>query len=213
MERLSPVYKFSRKALDSTGKFSGYASTFGGEPDAYGDVIAAGAFSESLSEHKANETRPALLWAHRIDEPIGVFTELKEDAKGLSVTGKLSLGGERARAAHSLMQDDALALSIGFRTRDADYNQDGVRILKAIDLVEISAVALPANRNARITQVKSIQDIRAYEAELRDALGFSVRDARKLASGGWPALSKGDPSEEIKAACSLIRASAAKFKE
>lgn len=211
VERFTPL-KFQRKTLDSQGMFEGYASTFGGDPDAYGDIIASGAFAESLAEHKANDTKPALLWSHNPSEPIGVFTEIREDEKGLAVTGRLSLGGERARAAYSLMQDDALALSIGFRTRNADYDNDGVRILRNIDLVEVSAVAIPANRNARITTVKTINDIREFENELKSHFGFSSRQARKLASGGWPAFAKQEDDVEerelLKAIAGLFRNSA-----
>ena len=40
------------KVDERTGEFSGYASTFGGEPDSYGDIIAPSAFKGSLREHE-----------------------------------------------------------------------------------------------------------------------------------------------------------------
>lgn len=213
MERTSPLFEFKRASLSSAGEFVGYASTFGGPPDSYGDIIADGAFSKSLAEHSAAGTKPAMLWAHDMAEPIGVFTNMTEDATGLKVEGKLSLGSQRGKDAYALMQDGALALSIGFSVYpDGLKYEDGRRLLTSIKLWEISAVALPANPKAKITAVKSVTDIRSYEATLRDALGFSARDARKLASAGWPAYAKVKGQPDYSEHIALLRKSASKFK-
>lgn len=176
--RLTPAFelKFATPPAD-TGAFAGYGSTFGGRPDAFGDVIAPGAFAASLAAHKANGTAPALLWAHDTNEPIGIWTELREDEHGLLVAGKLALDVRRAAEAHALMKAGAVGLSIGYRTRDAGRDKNGNRVLKQIDLAEISVVAIPANTDARITSVKSavdasdIRNPRDFEKFLRDA-GF-----------------------------------------
>lgn len=192
--RLTPALEIKRASIDDAGQFSGYASTFGGPPDAYGDIIAPGAFTKSLKAHQAEGTAPALLWAHDQSQPIGVWRELAEDGDGLRVTGRLTLEVEKAREAHALMKSGALALSIGFLVPDGGARQSGqVRELREVDLFEISTVALPANRKARISEVKSIRD---FESVLRDELGFSSRQARKLASGGWAALQGRDGSDE-----------------
>lgn len=39
-------FALSVKGTEEDGTFEGYASTFGGAPDSYGDVIAPGAFAE-----------------------------------------------------------------------------------------------------------------------------------------------------------------------
>jgi HK97 family phage prohead protease len=189
--RLSSPLECKFSSVTVAGEFEGLASTFNGPVDAYGDIVLPGAFKASLAKHQREATAPAMLWHHRPDEPIGTWHEIRETERGLSVKGKLTLDSTRGRDAHALMRDGALSLSIGYITKDHDYDGDGNRLLKEIDLWEVSAVSLPANRAARITAVKAT-DIRSFEAALRDACGFSVREARKLASGGWRALRDDD---------------------
>lgn len=216
-DRYSPPFEFKMSGAEATGTFAGYASTFGGTPDCYGDVIAPGAFTESLQAFAEKDSAPALLWAHDLSEPIGRWLTLKQDKHGLAVTGKLTLGTKRGQEAHALMKDGALGLSIGFRERPGAVSYQGsTRILKGIELFEISAVALPANPAAKVTAVKSAAfqrpvNIREFEAALRDACGFSVREAKRIASAGWSALAHrdgGDSSEEIAA---LLRKAATDF--
>lgn len=172
LERSIPLeFKFS--APDAAGEIVGLASTFG-NADAMGDIVAPGAFAATIADHKAADTMPAMLWAHQMGEPIGRWVSMKETDRGLEVRGRLS-DVPRARDARTLAADGALGLSIGFRTRDYDANDVGQRILRAVDLVEISLVAVPANAKARITSVKSAlangEPItpRILESILRDA--------------------------------------------
>lgn len=137
-------------------EIEGYASTFGGEPDSYGDVIAAGAFTDSLTKRS-----PKHLYEHY--EPIGNTLEIREDDKGL--WGRWSIiDTTRGVDAYKLAKAGVLdSLSIGYMTLEADYNADGVRILRKVDLYEVSSVAIPANRNAVITNVK-----RPFESHTAD---------------------------------------------
>ena len=184
---------------DDKGVFEGFGSTFGGAPDSFGDIIAKGAFTKTLSEHKAAGTLPALLWQHNSDQPIGRWLEMQETGRGLRVKGKLTLGVQQASEAHALMLDEAVdGLSIGFRTRASEPLKGGGRKLTDIELLEVSVVTMPANGRARVTGVKSaetIVTIRDYEAALRDVLGFAPRAAKRLASGGWCALIERDVHE------------------
>lgn len=137
------------------GQFSAYASTFDGAPDTYGDVIAPGAFSASIAEHRAAGTMPALLWHHDTSAPIGKITSLFEDKKGLRIDGVLAIGSSLGDDAYALMKVDALSMSIGYSaTRFSPMGKRGRR-LEAIKLSEVSAVAMPANVNAKIISVKS----------------------------------------------------------
>ncbi len=194
--RVAPLYEIKRASVESDGTFCGYASTFNGEPDAYGDIIIPGAFSKSVSTHTQRGTMPALLWSHDQKQVIGKWVGITEDTHGLAVEGKLTLGTKQGQEAYALMKDDALSLSIGFSLNQNGAVKEGSnRYLKEIDLHEISCVGIPANPNARIVEVKTVRD---FEAGLRDALGFSTRQAKKLASGGWSALAGRDVhSEEI----------------
>ena len=197
-------YKFA--ADDSVGSFTGYASTFGGEPDFHGDIIAPGAFSASLAKHYAAGTRPALLWQHDQTNPVGVWHSFEEDSQGLLSAGRLTMDVPQAKAAHALAKDGALALSIGYTVPAGGAELiNGARLLKRIDLVEVSLVAIAANQSARLLSVKCAYDSgnpnpRDFERAARDALGLSAREAKRLMAGGWNGLvrdEQADDSEEL----------------
>lgn len=167
--------KFELRAMNDDGTVEGYGSVFGNS-DAYDDVIIPGAFAVSLAAHKAAGTNPAMLWQHDTAAPIGVWTEMREDPKGLFVKGRLALDTVRGKEAHSLMKMGALnGLSIGFKGKQWLYDKGSdIRILSEIDLWEVSLVTFPANTLARVTGVKAadfegINTIREVERKLRDA--------------------------------------------
>ena len=166
---------FEVKAVSDDGLFSGYGSVFG-VLDSYKEVVAPGAFAESLQGRM-----PALLWQHRAGEPIGVYTAVREDAVGLYVEGKLALKTARGAEAYELLKMRALSgLSSGFVTREDSYDKvAGVRTLQKVDLWEVSLVTMPANDLARVEAVKSIEDITGLERFLRDAGGVSRKEARE----------------------------------
>lgn len=179
------AYALSIKATGDDGTVEGYGSVFG-HKDKYDDVIAAGAFAESLKSHKAEGTMPAMLWQHDSSEPIGVWTDMVEDEKGLRIVGKLALDTVRGKEAHALLKLGALnGLSIGFVSKQWAYDRDTeVRTLTEVDLWEVSLVTFPANGKARITNVKGAEELAApkdAERILRDA-GFSKSDATAFVS-------------------------------
>ena len=135
------------------GVFEGYASVFN-VVDTGGDMVAPGAFTASLRKRGAAGVK--MLWQHQAAEPLGVWTQIVEDVRGLKVTGQLDLSVARAREALSLMRSNAIdGLSIGFRTvRAVKDRQSGVRRLFAVDLWEISIVTFPMLLQARVSAVK-----------------------------------------------------------
>lgn len=149
---------FEIKSLDDAGYFSGYASVFG-ELDNHKDVVMHGAFSTTLEE-KAEAHNVKLLWQHNAAEPVGIFDLIREDDYGLYVEGHLQLDVARAREAHSLMRSGAVkGLSIGYKVRDAALDAEtGIRLIKSLDLFEISLVTFPANQRALIAEVKADED-------------------------------------------------------
>lgn len=157
--RETRAYALQIKATGDDGSIEGYGSVYGVR-DNYDDVIASGAFGESLKSHKSNGTMPAMLWQHDSSEPIGVWTAMVEDSKGLKITGKLALDTVRGKEAHALLKMGALnGLSIGFMSKQWTYDRDSeVRTLTEIDLWEVSLVTFPANEKARITNVKASPD-------------------------------------------------------
>lgn len=140
--------------IDGEGSFSGYASLFG-SADLSGDMVMPGAFLRSIASRKVAGIR--MLYQHDPAEPIGVWTEIREDPHGLFVRGRLMLDVARGREVASLMRAGALdGLSIGFKTvRARADRQAGVRRLTEIDLWEISVVTFPMQPDARIRAVKA----------------------------------------------------------
>ncbi|WP_420959899.1 HK97 family phage prohead protease [Brucella sp. IR073] len=139
--------------IDTDGSFSGYASLFG-EVDLGQDIIERGAFAKSLNARGVSGIR--MLWQHDAGEPIGVWTVIREDARGLYVEGRLAKGVPKARDALELMRSGAIdGLSIGFRAVRARKDaRSGIRRIHEADLWEISVVTFPMLPAARIASVK-----------------------------------------------------------
>ena len=185
---------FQIKAVSDDGLFSGYGSVFG-VIDSYKEIVAQGAFSESLQKRT-----PAMLWQHRSSEPIGVYSAIREDQTGLYVEGRLALKTTRGAEAYELLKMGAISgMSIGFKTREDSYDRvTGIRTLKKVDLREVSLVTFPANESSRISGVKSIETIESLadaEAFLREAGGLSRREATALVSRIKSLRGRGDPDE------------------
>ncbi|MEK6291059.1 MAG: HK97 family phage prohead protease [Paraburkholderia tropica] len=199
---------FKADSLSDQGTFSGYGSVFN-VIDSWDDIVAPGAFTKSLQSLASKGRSVPILWQHDTENPIGVWSGLKEDSVGLFGDGALWLDDTpTAKLAYKGMSSRAITgLSIGYITRSADYDQKtGIRTLKELDLIEISVVTNPANDEARVTNVKSrLLDgsltERDFENILRDA-GFSRSDAVSITNHGFKSLLQRDAgarSEEIKA--------------
>ena len=196
-------------ATDSaaSGELIGYASVFGGEPDSYGDIIARGAFTKSLAGMGRRGESPVMLWAHDQTSPIGRWIDVSEDGKGLLVRGQLNLDTARGREAHAHVKaGDVSGLSIGYRTAPGSivYHGDGTQTLNEIDLREISVVAIPAARSARIHGVKTIGSQRELQTLLHET-GLPRAAAAKIAAAGWPALNGEDDTSDINDLATLIK--------
>jgi HK97 family phage prohead protease len=165
--------------VEADGSFSGYASLFG-EADLNRDVVMPGAFAASLARRGAAGVR--MLFQHDPAAPIGVWTEIREDARGLFVRGRLMTDVAKGREVLALMRAGAIdGLSIGFRTvRGRTDAKTGIRRLLEVDLWEISVVTFPMLPAARVSAVKAVgaaqlaQTIRQAADRLR-ALSRGVR--------------------------------------
>lgn len=178
--------------------FSGYGARFG-NVDAHGDVIERGAFAKSIRESKSNGNWPAMLMQHGgflgggDSVPIGVWTDMREDDRGLYVEGKLA-DTPRGQEAYALLKMEPRpaisGMSIGYKALEWSMRSkpdEPRRRLKAVKLHEVSLVTFPANDQARVDSVKSIdemtsEELRELEASLREK-GLSRADAVKAVSG------------------------------
>lgn len=129
----------------------GYASIFGVK-DKDNDTVVRGAFQKSLRSWTLHQQWPKMLWQHQLAEPIGCWTHLAEDSRGLYVRGELNLNTKRGAEAQALLDQGAIDnLSIGFRTLKSRWNnRTQSRELLDLDLLEISLVTLAANPLARV---------------------------------------------------------------
>lgn len=196
-------FKFADEAK---GVFEGYASVFGGI-DSYGDQVAPGAFTRTLAERKASGRSLPMYMQHgpilgADPRPVGVWDSVQEDGKGLKVSGHLiGLHTETGKYNMALVKEGAMrGLSIGYRAIKADYpNKPGQprRILKDVNLGEISIVDNPADASAQISAfkaAKAVKTIREFEDFLRDVGGYSHAAAKAIAAGGFKANT--DPRDE-----------------
>lgn len=196
------------KGVSEEGEFEGYASKFG-DRDQGGDVVMKGAFTNSLKQRKG-AAGVKMLWQHEASQPIGVWEEVTEDAKGLKVKGRLLVSAvQKAREIHELMKAGAIdGLSIGYRTIKALRDDaTGFRQLKELDLWEISLVTFPMLPSATVTSVKGDWNKRDAERVLREA-GMPNAMATKLVAGGWDAANtagQGDPDDGLSGLADHIR--------
>ncbi|MEQ1942267.1 HK97 family phage prohead protease [Mesorhizobium sp. VNQ89] len=179
--------------VEADGVFSGYASLFG-RVDLGKDVVEKGAFAASLKARGAAGIR--MLFQHDPAEPIGVWTEIREDERGLFVRGRLTKDVARAREVLSLMRGGALdGLSIGFRAVKARKDSArGVRRIIEADLWEISVVTFPMLPEARIDSVKGrrrLPTTREFESWLTRDAGLTRGEARAVIAKGFASLARG----------------------
>ncbi len=217
MERFE--VKFAPDAVTQEGMFEGYGAVFG-NVDSYGDVLQKGAFKASLKEWGRAKSLPPMLVQHGgwmmtdMDAlPIGKWLEMSEDDTGLRVKGQLiNLDTERGKTIYGAMKEGVLdGMSIGYRAKEFTLGtkpEEPRRLLKAVDLVELSVVTFPANGKARVDAVKAAGlTEREIEQKLTRDAGFSRSVAQRLMAGGFEAVKAmrdaGDGTDQLAA---LLRA-------
>lgn len=177
--------------LQSDGTFTGYGSVFG-ELDSYRETVTKGAFAKSLKAWGSRGKFPSMLWQHDARQPIGIWTDAKEDDRGLKLTGQLATATGKGAEAYALLKMGALdGLSIGYvATKWEEDKKANTTALTEIDLWEVSLVTFPAGPSARVDSVKDALErgklcsMKEFEAILRD-VGLSVKDAKTVASHGY----------------------------
>lgn len=195
---------FKADTVEDDGTFSGYGSVFG-NVDSDNEIVAPGAFKASLAAIKAAGDVLPVLWQHDPSKPIGGYTELAEDARGLKMAGFLLKDDVAlAREAYALMKARVVkGLSIGYYVRADSYDEKkGVRTLIEVDLREVSVVTFPANAQAQVESVKTalclmlksgqLPSVKEFENFLREA-GFSKTQAAFIANNGLSKLLRGEP--------------------
>jgi HK97 family phage prohead protease len=177
--------------------FAGYASVFGGV-DAYGDTIDPKAYDQTLE----SRTRPVRMRWNHYGPVIGKWMSIASDGKGLYVNGQLTPGHSTAIDVYASLKHGAIdGMSIGYVPRLIEEIGEGRRLLKQIDLVEISVVEEPADIGAKVESVKfqldTCNSMKEIESFLREVGRFSKADSVALI-GRVKRLALGEQEAEIK---------------
>ena len=158
-------------ADDGFFRFEGLASTFG-NIDKVNDIVVRGAFTESI------ETKtPIILWQHDSRNPLGMPEEIRETEAGLFLKAKLPKDDTlvSGRVIPQIKVGSIRSMSIGFRIVEREFNDEGIRLLKKVDLLEVSLVTFPANELAMVSGFKNSETSHNVE----DVKKFTKRDLEK----------------------------------
>ena len=154
------VKEFIVQPIDN-GSIEGYASTWIREPDAYGDVVRKGAFTNSLAKIKAEGIKIPLIWSHqldKIDSYIGT-AEAEEDEKGLHFVATFEDTPEAQKVRQMYMDRRLSKFSFAYNILDQGSVMlaDGRKAneLRELEIFEISCVLVPANSDATVTSIKA----------------------------------------------------------
>nr|DAN91429.1 MAG TPA: prohead serine protease [Caudoviricetes sp.] len=174
------------------GQFEAYASTFDKEPDAYGDVVAPGAFADTLKEWATAKGALPVLWGHDTRDPfnnVGHVVKAEEDVHGLKVVGQLDLENPTAAQVYRLLKTGRVTkMSFAYDIVDsAVVTRDGksVHELRKLNIYEVSVVAMPANPTAEVLAVKEVADADGGKVE------WTEQDVRSLKK--WVAYMEANP--------------------
>jgi len=156
----------------------GYASLFG-KRDQGGDVVVKGAYAASLKRLAVAGLAVKMLWQHDPAQPIGIWDEVREDATGLWVKGRILTDLAQGREAAALVAAGAIdGLSIGYRTRRAERDGKGQRLLSELELWEVSLVTFPMLPEARVSAKGETPDDQTWRE-----LAQIFEDARQSLAG------------------------------
>ena len=162
------------------GVFEGYASVFD-VIDSDGDIILPGAYKKALT---SQSRQVGMFFNHQTyGLPVGKWQVLEEDSKGLAVVGELTPGLSVSNDLRAAMEHKTVeGLSVGFTVLKDDYTiiDTGRAFNNVQALREISICTFPANEQATIDAMKSMESIatiRDVEHWLRDSAGLSKSQA------------------------------------
>jgi len=178
MDRLFKSYG-EVKAGDA-GTISGYFSTYDRIPDSYGDVIAPGAFTETLKARKESGHPFPLCWNHDLDQIIGTVDNIEDTEKGPLMTASF-FDTPLAQEKRALVLSGCVyQFSFAYEVKKAAQVEleDGTKAneLRELELFEVSIVPIPANPRAEVTEIKSGRRNSKADAEKLEQAITLIRD-------------------------------------
>ena len=192
-------YKSFEIKSDDAGTISGYFSTYDRIPDAYGDVVAKGAFAETIAKRKESGHPFPLCWNHDLDQIIGSVhpDSIEETDKGPYMAEAVFFDTPLAQEKRALVKSGVVyQFSFAYDILEAGPTtlEDGTKAneLRKLDLFEISIVPIPANQNAVMTDIKAGRRNSAKDAD-------AIRQAIALLQGVLDDEETPDGEDEVKA--------------
>jgi HK97 family phage major capsid protein/HK97 family phage prohead protease len=139
------------------------------EPDRVGDIV------EPLGVEFKNPM--PLLWQHKSDKPVGTVRFDKPTKNGINFEAQIAsidepgtLKDRLDEAWQSVKLGLVRAVSIGFRSLEHAFMENGgIRFIQS-EVMELSLVTIPANAGA------TIQSVKQFDAEQRAASGRELND-------------------------------------
>lgn len=148
------------KSSEDEGIIKFYGAIFGNR-DSYNDIIVPGAFKKTLEEKGAEKIK--FLFNHNTDNIIGKILNIQEDEHGLLCEAKMFLDTQEGKEKFLLLKEKQIdSFSIGYIAKNYEViieKKEKTRYLKDIDLFEISLVLMPANEEAKLLSLKSVDDL------------------------------------------------------
>ena len=167
--------EFKIKSGGDSGTISGYFSTYDRIPDSYGDVIASGAFTETIKKREESGHPFPLCWNHDLDQIIGKVDSIEDTEKGPLMTASF-FDTPLAQEKREIVKSGVVyQFSFAYDVLEAGPTEleDGTKAteLKKLDLFEVSIVPIPANPRAEVTDIKAgRRNSKADEDAIRQAI-------------------------------------------
>jgi len=202
------------------GQFIVYPSTFTRTPDSYGDVVAKGAFLDSLKAwEERGHTIPGL-FGHRMDDPdyyVAWAEETGEDEHGWWVKGRFDLESPKGTQVYRLVKGrrlNQLSFAYDVLEEGAVTLEDGTKAneLRKLNVHEFSFVPIGANQDTSVVAVKALADLARAEVKAGRVLSSknetALRDARDAIDSVLKALGDEEPKGSTAGADSAGQAQA-----
>lgn len=168
------------------GEFIVYPSTFTRVPDSYGDIVAPGAFADTIEEWKASGNVLPGLYGHRMDDPdyfVAGASDMSEDEHGWRVRGAFDMDSPKGPQVYRLVKGRRLSqLSFAYDVLEEGSVEldDGRKVneLRKLKVYEFSFVPVAANQDTSVVAVKALAD--EIEAEVKAGRAISAKNEATL---------------------------------
>jgi HK97 family phage prohead protease len=178
------------------------------------DRSTDGAYRKSIKNHKTNDTMPKMFWNHdSFSPPVGVWTEMEEDEKGLFKIGRM-LETDRGIEIYKGLKSKAIdSFSIGYTVIKEKWNSSlNCNDLIEIDIKESSPVNFACNELARLVDVKNRLSNGEFlsKADLRlllqqSSVSLSKRQIERITANYQPKENEDDELKDFLESSSLFK--------